>query len=259
MRRLSALADACVGAAINFLLRDAHAARQAGAARSLDTPARTPAGSCSAWASSARASSISRPTSTSSCSSIPTAPAIKDPADGTELFSRLARRLVRILQDRTGDGYVFRTDLQAAARSRLDAARHPRRRGADLLRGQGPELGARRHDQGAPGRRRPRGRRSLPRRAAALCLAQIHGLRGDRRRPFDQAPDPCAQGSWRDRGEGPQRQARPRRHPRDRVLRADPAADRRRPFCRPARPRDGADAERARRARLDHCRDRATR
>ena len=42
----------------------------------------------------------------------PEAPAIIDPLDGTELFSRLARRLVRILQDRTGDGYVFRTDLR---------------------------------------------------------------------------------------------------------------------------------------------------
>ena len=40
------------------------------------------------------------------------APAIKDPHEGTELFSRLARRLMRILQDRTGEGYVFRTDLR---------------------------------------------------------------------------------------------------------------------------------------------------
>ena len=41
----------------------------------------------------------------------PDAPAIVDPLDATELFARLTRRLVRILQDRTGDGYVFRTDL----------------------------------------------------------------------------------------------------------------------------------------------------
>ena len=32
--------------------------------------------------------------------------------DATELFSRLTRRLVRILQDRTEHGYVFRTDLR---------------------------------------------------------------------------------------------------------------------------------------------------
>jgi glutamate-ammonia-ligase adenylyltransferase len=32
--------------------------------------------------------------------------------DGTEIFARLLRRLIRILQDRTADGYVFRTDLR---------------------------------------------------------------------------------------------------------------------------------------------------
>ena len=34
------------------------------------------------------------------------------PLDATDLFSRLTRRLVRILQDRTEAGYVFRTDLR---------------------------------------------------------------------------------------------------------------------------------------------------
>src|SRR6185437_10997878 len=42
----------------------------------------------------------------------PEAPAVIDPLDATELFSRLTRRLVRILQDRTEHGYVFRTDLR---------------------------------------------------------------------------------------------------------------------------------------------------
>ncbi|OWK22300.1 hypothetical protein AJ88_08155 [Mesorhizobium amorphae CCBAU 01583] len=42
----------------------------------------------------------------------PEAPAVTDPLDATELFSRLTRRLVRILQDRTEHGYVFRTDLR---------------------------------------------------------------------------------------------------------------------------------------------------
>ena len=37
---------------------------------------------------------------------------ITDPDDARELFPRLMRRLVRILQERTGDGYVFRTDLR---------------------------------------------------------------------------------------------------------------------------------------------------
>jgi glutamate-ammonia-ligase adenylyltransferase len=37
---------------------------------------------------------------------------LSDPEDAIEIFPRLMRRLVRILQERTGDGYVFRTDLR---------------------------------------------------------------------------------------------------------------------------------------------------
>jgi glutamate-ammonia-ligase adenylyltransferase len=37
---------------------------------------------------------------------------VPDPDDSTEIFGRMMRRLVRILQERTADGYVFRTDLR---------------------------------------------------------------------------------------------------------------------------------------------------
>ena len=37
---------------------------------------------------------------------------IVDRDDASETFGRLLRRLIRILQERTGDGYVFRTDLR---------------------------------------------------------------------------------------------------------------------------------------------------
>ena len=37
---------------------------------------------------------------------------VGDPMEATDVFSRLARRLVRIMQDRTEHGYVFRTDLR---------------------------------------------------------------------------------------------------------------------------------------------------
>ncbi|MBR0556335.1 bifunctional [glutamine synthetase] adenylyltransferase/[glutamine synthetase]-adenylyl-L-tyrosine phosphorylase [Ciceribacter sp. L1K23] len=37
---------------------------------------------------------------------------LPDPDDGTEIYGRMMRRLVRILQERTADGYVFRTDLR---------------------------------------------------------------------------------------------------------------------------------------------------
>lgn len=42
----------------------------------------------------------------------PWAGTLPDVQDGVEIFSRLTRRLVRIMQDRTPDGYVFRTDLR---------------------------------------------------------------------------------------------------------------------------------------------------
>ncbi len=42
----------------------------------------------------------------------PHAGILADPYEGIETFTRLTRRLVRILQDRTADGYVFRTDLR---------------------------------------------------------------------------------------------------------------------------------------------------
>lgn len=41
-----------------------------------------------------------------------TRPAIGDSYECVETFSRMTRRLVRILQDRTADGYVFRVDLR---------------------------------------------------------------------------------------------------------------------------------------------------
>ncbi|WP_454848774.1 bifunctional [glutamine synthetase] adenylyltransferase/[glutamine synthetase]-adenylyl-L-tyrosine phosphorylase [Rhizobium binxianense] len=37
---------------------------------------------------------------------------VSDPDDAIEVFPRMMRRLVRILQERTADGYVFRTDLR---------------------------------------------------------------------------------------------------------------------------------------------------
>ena len=57
--------------------------------------------------------------------------------------------------------------------------------------------------------------------------------RRHRRHPFDQAPDPRPQDRRAAGGHGRQPEAGPRRHPRDRVLRPDPAAD-------PGRPRPGA-------------------
>ncbi|WP_182085826.1 bifunctional [glutamine synthetase] adenylyltransferase/[glutamine synthetase]-adenylyl-L-tyrosine phosphorylase [Aureimonas sp. ME7] len=42
----------------------------------------------------------------------PETPSIVDRMEGVEMFSRLGRRLVRMIGERTRDGYVFRTDLR---------------------------------------------------------------------------------------------------------------------------------------------------
>ncbi|UXM93950.1 bifunctional [glutamine synthetase] adenylyltransferase/[glutamine synthetase]-adenylyl-L-tyrosine phosphorylase [Bartonella sp. HY329] len=38
--------------------------------------------------------------------------AINDPFESVDIFSKMMRRLIRIMQERTGDGYVFRVDLR---------------------------------------------------------------------------------------------------------------------------------------------------
>jgi len=111
VRRLSALADACVNAAIDFLLRDAH---QSGKL-ALPDPERP--GNGSGWIVLGMGKLGARELNFSSDIDLvvfldPEAPAVTDPLDATDLFSRLTRRLVRILQDRTESGYVFRTDLR---------------------------------------------------------------------------------------------------------------------------------------------------
>ncbi|WP_419915019.1 bifunctional [glutamine synthetase] adenylyltransferase/[glutamine synthetase]-adenylyl-L-tyrosine phosphorylase [Hoeflea sp.] len=42
----------------------------------------------------------------------PQAGIVKERDEATDVFSRIVRRLIHILQERTGDGYVFRTDLR---------------------------------------------------------------------------------------------------------------------------------------------------
>ncbi|MDD1500494.1 bifunctional [glutamine synthetase] adenylyltransferase/[glutamine synthetase]-adenylyl-L-tyrosine phosphorylase [Agrobacterium sp. CNPSo 3708] len=42
----------------------------------------------------------------------PMAGIVPDPLDALEIFGRMMRRLIRIMQERTADGYVFRTDLR---------------------------------------------------------------------------------------------------------------------------------------------------
>ncbi|CAN7544232.1 bifunctional [glutamine synthetase] adenylyltransferase/[glutamine synthetase]-adenylyl-L-tyrosine phosphorylase [Phyllobacterium sp. LjRoot231] len=108
---LSRLAEESVGAAVRFLLRDAH---EAGKLK-LPDPKHPAKGS--GWIILAMGKFGAFELNYSSDIDLiifidEQSPAITDPYECVETFSRLTRRLVRILQDRTADGYVFRTDLR---------------------------------------------------------------------------------------------------------------------------------------------------
>ena len=111
VRRLSALADACVSAAIDYLLLDAHRSGK------LELPHPDEPGRESGWIVLGMGKLGAHELNFSSDIDLivffdPEAPAVRDPLDATDVFSRLTRRLVRILQDRNEHGYVFRTDLR---------------------------------------------------------------------------------------------------------------------------------------------------
>jgi len=111
VRRLSDLADACTSAAVDFLLREAH---DQGKLRLAD-PAKP--GKESGWILLGMGKLGAHELNFSSDIDLvvffdPEAPAVIEPYEAVDLFSRLTRRLVRILQDRTEHGYVFRTDLR---------------------------------------------------------------------------------------------------------------------------------------------------
>ncbi|GLS32941.1 glutamate-ammonia-ligase adenylyltransferase [Mesorhizobium albiziae] len=109
--RLADLADACVGAAVDFLLGDAHSQGK------LKLPDPKNPATDSGWIVLGMGKLGAHELNFSSDIDLivfvePGAPAITDPFESVDLFARLTRRLVRILQDRTEHGYVFRTDLR---------------------------------------------------------------------------------------------------------------------------------------------------
>lgn len=109
--RLSGLADVCVNATVDFLLRDAH---DQGKLKLGDRahPARD-----SGFVVLGMGKLGARELNFSSDIDLivffdTEAKAVIDPYEAGEIFARLTRRLLRILQDRTEHGYVFRTDLR---------------------------------------------------------------------------------------------------------------------------------------------------
>ncbi|HEV7255480.1 MAG TPA: bifunctional [glutamine synthetase] adenylyltransferase/[glutamine synthetase]-adenylyl-L-tyrosine phosphorylase [Mesorhizobium sp.] len=111
VERLSALADACVRASVGFLLREACRAGK------LSLPDPSQPGQGSGFIVLGMGKLGARELNFSSDIDLilffePQAEALRGLADAGDLFVRLARRLVRILSERTEHGYVFRTDLR---------------------------------------------------------------------------------------------------------------------------------------------------
>ncbi|OCW55787.1 bifunctional [glutamine synthetase] adenylyltransferase/[glutamine synthetase]-adenylyl-L-tyrosine phosphorylase [Hoeflea olei] len=108
---LSDLADAALGAAFDHLLRAGH---DAGKLKLADPEA---PGEGSGLIVLGMGKHGARELNYSSDIDIvvffdPEAGVVTDRDEVTDVFARMVRRLVRIMQERTGDGYVFRTDLR---------------------------------------------------------------------------------------------------------------------------------------------------
>ena len=159
---LTALADAAVAARRAYLLSRRRAprplsARRSGAARAGQRLHRARHGQDGRGR--AQLFERHRP---DRASSTPTRHALAADVEPSPFFVRLTQRLVKLLQERTADGYVFRTDLRLRPDPASTQIAISTAAGARLLRERRAELGARRHDQGAALRRRHRGRRGVP-------------------------------------------------------------------------------------------------
>lgn len=108
---LSALADAALGAAFDHLLRAGHDARKL----RLADPERPCEGSGLIVLGMGKHGAGELNYSSDIDIVVffdPEAGVVADRDEATDIFARMVRRLVRIMQERTGEGYVFRTDLR---------------------------------------------------------------------------------------------------------------------------------------------------
>ena len=170
-------------------------------------------------------------------------------------FTRLAQGMVRIIGSQTAQGYVFRTDL----RLRPDPGSTPPAisvRSADVYY----RSAGRNWERAAMIKARPVAG-DTPTGEAFLAgpppvhLAPPPGFQGHTGYPGDQAPDRRLARFGPDRARGAQRETRLRRHPRDRIPGAGPAAGLGRPESGPAPPGDARGARTARRCGPRHAAD----
>lgn len=108
---LTRLADACLKKSIEFLLLDALRAGKI----SIDDPS-DPTKGCGYFALAMGKHGAHELNYSSDIDLIilydPDAGCVADPMEASSFFVRMTKRLVKIMQDRTADGYVFRTDLR---------------------------------------------------------------------------------------------------------------------------------------------------
>ena len=144
---------------------------------------------------------------------------------GAAFATRMAELATRVLSEVSGEGFVFRVDLRLRPEGQNGPIVNSLAGGDRLLRVARPDVGARGHAEGAPGRRRSRPRLDVPRRDPPLRLPplpRLHDRRGDRGDEGEGRQPPLPRASR------PRRQARSRRHSRGRVHRPGAAARARR-------------------------------
>ncbi|UXN04533.1 bifunctional [glutamine synthetase] adenylyltransferase/[glutamine synthetase]-adenylyl-L-tyrosine phosphorylase [Bartonella sp. HY406] len=108
---LSKLAEVSLGASLRFLLREAHNAKKL-TLPDLDYPEKD-CGLIVLGMGKLGAGELNYSSDIDLIVFIDVAsPAINDPFESVDIFSKMMRRLIRIMQERTGDGYVFRVDLR---------------------------------------------------------------------------------------------------------------------------------------------------
>ena len=162
-RALTEFADAALGAAVRYLLRGAAAQ---GKLKPRD-PAKPEEGSGYVVLAMGKMGALELNYSSDIDLIVlydENAPALAEGVEPGALFVRLTRDLVKLMQERTADGYVFRTDLRLRPDPASTQIAVSIAVGAELLREHRAELGTRRDDQGAPVRRRYCGRRGVPAR-----------------------------------------------------------------------------------------------
>jgi hypothetical protein len=167
------------------------------------------------------------------------------PRGARAAFIRATRRMAATLSDHHRRGLRLPHRPAPAPRPLGHAGLPVDGGGRALLRKPRPHLGARGLHQGAPcAGDIAAGERFLDTLRPFVWRKHLDYRRHPGRARHAPA-HPRAQGPARRRTGRPRPQARPGRHPRDRVLHPDPPAHRRRPRPRPARARHGRGALRA--------------